>query len=193
MRTAKLLNFLVISSIFFSGCTPKVGNSRGATPIPTNTLVPKTEHTELPGEPVEWHELVFYNTGQANYKATGEEDQPRLSVITSQEEIGSVEKWVRPEHLPLIQNGDFNESLVLIIFSGYRGENKQGIVINQIVKNDNIVTLSVSFTTPAEGVARNPLITSPYLILEIQKMDLPENPKFVLIANGKEIDQATPG
>jgi hypothetical protein len=193
MKIAKLLYFLVVGSFFFSGCMPKAGDSSSATPIPTNTFVPKTEHTKLPGNPVPWHELVFYNTGQANYKATREEDRPRLSVITSQEEIGSVEKWLRPEHLPLIQNVDYNESLVLIIFSGYRGENKQGIVINQIVKNGNVVTLSVSFTTPAEGEVRNPLITSPYLILEIQRMDLPENPKFILIADGKEIDQVTPG
>lgn len=187
MKIAKLLYFLVVGSFFFSGCTLKAGDSSSATPIPTNTFVPKTEHTELPGDPVPWHELVFYNSVQTNYKAPREEDQPRLSVITNQEGIASVGKWIQPEHLPIIQNVDYHQSLVLIIFSGYRGTNMQGIVINQIVKNDSNVTLSVTFTRPAEGEVRNPVVTSPYLVLEMQRTSLPENPNFILIANGKEI------
>lgn len=193
MKIAKALIILAVSSFFFSGCTPKVGDSAGTTSFLTNTFMPKTENTEMPEDQVQWQEIVFYNTGQVNYKAAREEDQPRLSVITSQDEIGLVEKWIRPEHLPLIQRVDYNEAVILIIFSGYRGENQQGIVINQIAKKSNVVSLSVSFTSPAEGEERNPLITSPYLILEIKKKDLPENPKFVLIANGNEIEQATPG
>jgi hypothetical protein len=193
MKIAKALIILAVSSFFFSGCTPKVGDSAGTTSFLTNTFMPKTENTEMPEDQVQWQEIVFYNTGQVNYKAAREEDQPRLSVITSQDEIGLVEKWIRPEHLPLIQRVDYNEAVILIIFSGYRGENQQGIVINQIAKKSNVVSLSVSFTSPAEGEVRNPLITSPYLILEIKKKDLPQNPKFVLIANGNEIEQATPG
>lgn len=193
MKIAKLLYFLVISSFCFSGCTLNAGDSSSATPIPTNTFVPKTEITELPGDPVAWNELVFYNAARANNKATKEEDWPRLSVIANQEEITPIEKWIKPEHLPLIQNVDYHESLVLIIFSGYHGEYPQGIEINQIVKNGNEVTVSVSFTTPAEGEPRGQILTSPYLILEIQRIALPQNPKFILIANGKEIDQITTG
>jgi hypothetical protein len=189
MKIAKLLFILVISSFFFSGCMPNAGDSSSATPIPTNTFVPKTEHTELPGDPVPWNELVFFNLGRANNEATKEEDQPRLSVITNQKEITPIKKWVMPEHLPLIQNVDYNEAVVLIIFSGYRGEYPLGIEINQIVKSGNGLTLSVSFTAPAEGEPRGQIITSPYLILEIKRMNLPENPKFILVANGKEIDR----
>lgn len=192
MKIAKLSYFFVISSLFFSSCMPNAGDSSGNTPIPTSTFMPTIEHTEVSGYPVQWNELVFYNSGQANYKATSEEDLPRLSVITSQEEIVTIEKWIRPDHLPLVQSIDYNESLVLIVFSGYRGENKQGIEIDQIRKNDNVVTLSVSFSFPAEGEVRNPLITSPYLIVEIQKMDLPENSSFILIADGTEINQVIP-
>ena len=192
MKIVKLL-FLLVISCFFSGCIPKASDSSGVTPIPTDTFMPITEDTKLPGDSVPWNELVFYNIGQTNYKATKEEDQPRLSVIKSQEEIGPVVKWIRPEHLPLIQNVDYDEKLVIIIFSGYRGENKQGIEITQIVKKGNAVTLSVSFTSPTEGEVRNPLVTSPYLILDVKKMDIPENPTFFLIADGKEIDYTFPG
>lgn len=81
-----------------------------------------------------WKELAFYNTGQVNYVENWEEDQPRLSVISDQDEIASVEKWIRTEHMSLIQNIDYSEALVLIIFSGWRGENRQGIEIDQLVK-----------------------------------------------------------
>jgi hypothetical protein len=192
VKIAKLLSFLAISSFFFFGCSPKVRDSLVSTFVPTHTVVPKTEYTEIPGDPVLWYELVFYNSAQVNYKATKEKDRPRLSVITNQKEIASVEKWIRPEHLPLVKNVDYNQFWVAIVFSGYRGENKQGIEINQIVKNSNEVTLSVSFTSPAEGEIRNPIVTSPYLILEIQRMDLPENPDFILVADGKEVDRITP-
>jgi hypothetical protein len=56
MKIAKLLFCLVISSFFFSGCMPNSGGTTNATPIPTNTSVPKTEHNELPGDPVPWIE-----------------------------------------------------------------------------------------------------------------------------------------
>jgi hypothetical protein len=189
MKIAKLLFCLVIGCFFFSGCMPNARGTTNATPIPTHTFVPKTEHTELPGDPVPWNELAFFNFGRANNEATKEEDQPRLSVISNQKEITFIKKWIMPEHLHLIQNVDYNEAVVLIIFSGYRGEYPLGIAINQIMKNGNVVTLSVSFTAPAEGEPRGQIITSPYLILEIQRMNLPENPKYILVANGKEIDR----
>jgi len=191
MKIAKFL--LAISSFSFFGCIPKAGDSSRATSAPTSTLVPKIEYTKVPGDPVPWDTIAFYDDAQTNYKATREEDRPRLSVITHQEEIGSVKAWIRDEHLPLIQNVDYNQFIVLIIFSGYRYENEQGIEINKIAKNGNEVTLLVSFTEPAEGVARGQIITSPYLILEIYRSDLPENPDFVLIANGKEIDRIASG
>ncbi len=193
MKIAKLLFFLAISSFTFVGCMPKAGDSSISTSTPTSPFVPKTENTEVPGDPVSWNHLGFYNLAQANYKSTKEEDRPRLSVITNQDEIISVERWIRLEHLPLIQNVDYTDSVVLIIFSGRRGETGHGIKVNQIVKNGNEVTLSVTFTTPVEGEPRGQIITSPYLILEIPIMDLPENPKFILIADGKEIDRISPG
>lgn len=196
MKIAKLLIFLAIGSFSFIGCLPKAVDSSISTistSAPTFTYTPKTEKTEIIGEPVPWDHIIFYDSAKTNYEATKEEDKPRLSVITRQDEIISVEKWIRPEHLPLIRGVDYNDALVLVIFSGVRGQTDHGIEINQIVKNGNEVTLSVTFTTPAEGEAHGQIITSPYLILEIQRMNLPENPKFILIADGKEIDRIDPG
>lgn len=189
MRIARAFLFLVVNYLLCVCCSPNVDKLSVSTDVPTATITQEASNTDVPGDPVPWRELVIFTDGQANYKSTRDEDQSRLSIISRQEDIDMIANWIRPDHLALVQNVDYNESLVVIIFSGYRGQTGYGIDVHQIVKNGNVVTLSVSFTEPPEGEPRGQIITSPYLIVEIQKNVLPKDAIFILIANGKEIDQ----
>lgn len=181
MKIIKLWLFLLIGGLFLFGCTAKPGD------------LPTPKNTELPGDPVLWYQLAFFNTGQANGKATKEEDRPRVAVINSPEEISSIQKWIRTEHLPLIQNVDFKQFAVLVVFAGWQPDRDHDILVNHIVRNGNEVTVSVAFTELAPGEVHAPAVTSPYLVLEIQKSDLPSDPKYILFADRKEVKRYKPG
>ena len=192
MKFAKLLFFLAFSSFLFSGCNlPKSGGSPLRTTSPNTGLFPTSEPTLIPGEPLYWIQLAYNSEEMAHYTEGQEDDRPRLSLVRDPAEIPAIEKWILPQDLPSLQNVDYNEMLVVMIFSGKQGTNQHEILMNQIVTNGNKVIVSVTFTLPPEGVPLSPTLTSPYLIFEVQKMDLPENPDFVLMANGEEIDRVS--
>jgi hypothetical protein len=182
--------FTLLSSFILFGCVPGLGCTYMPSPSPGTVLITPTLSAEVTGDPVYWIELALSEWGQTS--STQEEYLPRLSVISHPEGIATLEQWFRPEHLSLIRHVDFEQFAVTIIFSGYRPTNKYGIEVNHIVNNGSEVLISVEFTSPAQGELRNPILTSPYLMTEIQKIDLPDNPGYFLVANGKGIYRATP-
>ena len=191
-RISKLLVLLAVSSVTYSGCNmPRSEVSPNSPLVPNATFTPATEQTGIPGEQLYWITIAYSSYGKVNYPTT-EEDKPRLSFLKSQDEITTIENWILPEDLAPIQHVNYNDKVVLIIFSGIHGTNRHGILIDQIVKNGKEIIVSITFTEPPEGEPAGAILTSPYLVLEIYKMDLPENPSFVLLGNGKEVYRAQP-
>jgi hypothetical protein len=150
---------LLLASLFLGGCS---GTFPG---IPTPTMTPPQNDENL-----RWSTIATYDFIRANNKSLESEDVPREAVLVKAQDINNYSDWVWPTDLDKIKSVDFSKSIVVVVFMGYRGTDKYSVEIKDVRKSEQTVTISTVFITPTEGQLSHPIVTSPYYILEIDKM-----------------------
>lgn len=113
---------------------------------------------------------------------------PRMIVIANRDSLRSLQNQLRPPHFELVANIDFSTCLVIVIYQGEKGSTGYSVEVTDVQREDNTITIYAQFHEPAPDSLTNPLVTSPYCILKVQK---PESVKgeftFILLADGVEI------
>lgn len=163
-----------------SGCTQQ----QKPTPIPTITPTP-------PGASLLWEKLAEEDGAAGEYRY--EDTTPRLVLISSEALSSTLQNQLRPAYLDLITQTDFSAYFVAVIYQGRKATTKYSVEVLDVRQVDRIITIYALFheprqAEPGEIVSVNPLVTSPYCMVKIQK---PEPTRgdftFVLIANGQEV------
>lgn len=203
----------ILPSVFFllilSSCagvkTPTANSENNATDLPQNTPTiatstitpanPTSTITVAPtsianGTQLSWNEVLFYDSDPANYDAE-REDITRISILRNQQDVDQESKWIRSINIQQVRSVDFSTYDVIMIYAGREPETKYRIKIDEIRKKERSIYLVVTIAGAPNGEIRSPSVTSPYLVITLNKSDVPDQATFILISNGKEVDQKT--
>jgi hypothetical protein len=141
----------------------------------------RSEETRLPFETIEQEE--WGGTGQA-YEAR----EPNLMVITRLEEIGELAEWVTGEARNHLQTLDYEAYFALIVFQGWKPTDSYGVQINCMTRQDDTVNVYTRFQEPGSGEGGSDTVTSPYHLIQVQKMGAWEQDiTFNLVADEAEM------
>ncbi len=132
-----------------------------------------------------WEMIANRTVGKSDYSY---EDKARITVVTDVNEAQALRGQVYPEILEQVRKTDFSDFFVIAIFQGEKGSTGYSVEVTDVQRKDNTITIYAQFHEPAPDALTNPLITSPYCILKVEK---PKSVKgeftFILLANGTEI------
>ncbi len=133
------------------------------------------EETIIPFETIEKNQLS--GTGE-EYTGT----EPKIVVITHPNEIDDAGNWISFDVQEVLQNQDYNQFIVVIVFQGKKpfmvGVEVQKVTAreNEVIVDADIFPWSVEHPLPGE------ISLSPYHIIKIPRTFLLEETKFVLVA-----------
>jgi hypothetical protein len=135
--------------------------------------------------PLEWERVAQYDGGDT---APSPNEQPRLTVVAAPEQVPELEPYIYSFVLDQVSETDFSQFLVLAVFQGYHGVVNYSVEVEDVTRNENVITVDARFLEPAPGEALENIESSPYYVLRIKKTpDLRGEFIFVLIADGVEI------
>ena len=136
-------------------------------------------------ERLEWQKIAQYDGGDI---APSPDERPRMTVVTTPEQVAELEPYVYSFVLHEISQIDFSEFLVVAVFQGYHGVLDYSVEVEDLRRNENVITVDARFLSPDPGEVLRPITSSPYLVLKIKKTpDLRGEFTFVLVADGEEI------
>lgn len=132
-----------------------------------------------------WEMIASQTVGKSDYSY---EDVARITVVTDFNEAQALRGQIYPGILEQVQGTDFSVSFVIAVFQGEKGSTGYSVEVTDVQRKDNTITIYAQFHEPAPDALTNPLITSPYCILKVEK---PESMKgeftFVLVTDGVEV------
>lgn len=85
----------------------------------------------------------------------------------------------------VVHSLNYEHESVLALFQGYKGSYLYGVDIHHIYQASTNITICATFTTPAGMTAD--MISSPYHLVKIPKLNGIDNPLFHIYANGEPI------
>ena len=136
-------------------------------------------------EPLEWEKIAQYDGGDI---APSPDERPRMTVVATPDQVSELEPYVYSFVLQEISQSDFSEFLVVAVFQGYHGVADYSVEVEDVRRNENVITVDAKFLGPDPGEVLKPMATSPYCVLTIKKTaDIRGEFIFVLIANSEEI------
>lgn len=113
---------------------------------------------------------------------------PQLWIVTAPDIDSLLQDQLDPSYLELIRQTDFSVSFIAVIYQGQKGSTGYLIEVTDVQQKDNTITIYAQFHEPAPDSLTNPLITSPYYILKVEKTESIKGEfTFVLVADGVEV------
>jgi hypothetical protein len=139
----------------------------------------------LPFELVEANE---YGRGERLY----ESPEPGLSVLTTRDALGDLPAAISAEAEQRLGETDFDTYVVVAVFQGYRYYDGYGVEVERIERRETSIILYSRFVEPIPGQQLHPLVTSPYAIVEVEKVGSFGNVfDFVLNVGGEAVASAS--
>jgi len=147
----------------------------GPTPTPT-----------LPGKSLEWEKVADDWGAGGSYRYR--EPKPKMAIAANLTEADALSNELFPDHLNIVQNTNFADYLVVVIYQGEKGSTDYSIKVGDVRRDGNVITVYVEFLTPGPEIAPGQLVTSPYYVLKVKKTrELEGYFTFVLVTNDKEL------
>jgi hypothetical protein len=132
-----------------------------------------------------WEMIANQTVGKSDYSY---EDKARITVVTDVNEAQALRGQVYPEILEQVRKTDFSAFFVIAVFQGEKGSTGYSVEVTDVQRKDNTITIYAQFHEPAPDAITNPLVTSPYYILKVEKMEgIKGEFTFVLIAGDIEV------
>lgn len=95
--------------------------------------------------------------------------EPGVFVAGSVSEADRFTRWLKPNVATRIQEVDFNNVLVVAVFSGSKPSSGFGVTIQEVNTGPGTVRLTVSITDPIPGRAVSDVVTYPYHIIRLPR------------------------
>jgi hypothetical protein len=138
---------------------------------------------------LQWEKLAQYEQGDT---APSPDEQPRLTVVTTPEQVSELQGYVYSTVLQQVSETDFSTYLILAVFHGYRGASNYSIEVEEIGQKDRTIIVYAKFLDPDPKEPTVEITSSPYYVLRVKKStDLHGEFTFVLMADDKEIERET--
>lgn len=118
-------------------------------------------------------DLPFETVERRDASGTGQiyqDKQPGLIVIATPEEAASLGALVTSEAQAQLQNLNYNTYFAIAIFQGRKPTTQYSVQIERITRKGNIVTIHALFKEPQPGEAKGDEVTSPYHLVQVQKV-----------------------
>lgn len=118
----------------------------------------KPPEVELPFDTIEQQSI-------AGYTMLFEDTQPALKIITSPEDVDSLDGLITVEAQRQLQEMDYNTHFAVITFLGQQSTSHGGVSIQRIVRQGNDISISAKAGRPMG----DPVVTSPYHLVRVEK------------------------
>lgn len=92
--------------------------------------------------------------------------EPQLILITSEDDLTSVQDFVREEDFAKLQQIDFSTYGVIALFRGVKETSNFKTVIERITQRNSTLLVDARFWVPQSGAAQ---LTSPYHLVKISR------------------------
>lgn len=128
-----------------------------------STPTPEFEGTLLPFETI-----VMEKDGWAQ-----NEKGPEVYLLKASEDIAQVESLLRPEHLLLLQQVDFDSyAVVALLRGGGVCAGVSGAMIDRLILHEKTLTVQTTFSDPAPDRACAHDFSMPYHLVQVSKEDV---------------------
>lgn len=117
------------------------------------------KETDLSFETVERQEISGY-----------QDKKPGLVVIAKQTEVADLGNLVTREVQSRLQTTDYNAYVVVGVFQGWKPTTRYGVQIERITRRGNVITVQAQLSEPKPGEPTGDLATSPYHLVQVQKV-----------------------
>lgn len=145
----------------------------------------KPQETNLTFEILEQEEINL--TGQL-YEAR----EPGLIIVAQSDEVTEMDDWVTETSKERLQVMDYDAYFALTVFQGRKPTDGYRIQIERIVRESKEVTIYAQFQEPHPDQKKNDIVTSPYCLLQIQKIDTwDQSIKFNVIVDDSVVISAS--
>ncbi|MBM3301954.1 MAG: protease complex subunit PrcB family protein [Deltaproteobacteria bacterium] len=136
-------------------------------------------------------ELHFVGVEQRQTPRIGklhESKEPGLMIIGRPQELAQVYPFVSPDAQLLLEEVDFDDYFVAVVFQGWKPTDSYGAQVRRITQTDEVVTLYAHFTErDPERVAAH-VVTSPYHVVKVRRPDpTGKEIEFLLNADGRVV------
>ncbi len=118
-------------------------------------------------------DLLFETIERRDASGTGQvyqDRQPGLIVIATPEEAASLGALVTSESQAQLQNLNYNTYFAIAIFQGRKPTTRYSVQIERITRKGNMVTIHALFKEPQPSEAKGDEVTSPYHLVQVQKV-----------------------
>ena len=127
---------------------------------------------ELPFETIAYS---WFGDGENDYPG----EDPKLMVVAKADEVTAVEGLISFDAYNQLQKIDYKKYFSIVIFHGWRPTGGYGLEVQQIIREQDLITINVRFQEP--GVVAPAVETSPYLVVIVEKVgDFGKEFQFVL-------------
>ncbi len=118
-----------------------------------------------------------------------EEEEPKLVIVATSNEIPSLSPNISPEARPELSNTNFDAYFVVAVFQGWKAVYDYEVRIERIAYLDETVKVFAEFIEPTEGQMLHPAESSPYHVVRVEKPQelASKEIRFILVANGQEV------
>ena len=176
--TAAVASILALCVLCLVACQPHVTEL-----LPVGESPPATESPSLPFETIE--RAKFANTGQYY-----EGQDPKLVVISEEQESHSLGDVISTEAQAQLQSLDFDQYFAAVAFKGIVGCVYPGIMIQRIGVEGNVITFYAHVLEPIGGVCKT-MITSPYHVVKVRRQEMQGEIEFILNVDGTMVSRET--
>ena len=163
MRAPGYWSLLIAAALLLAGCHLSPVTLPAATP-------PTTGEIEIP------FETVAVNESGANIDAHVMREGAQLLLLTSPNQLVSIQDQVNPETWAHLQQVDFQQHAVVALFRGRKPSTNYQTVIERITRQDDRLIVYAQFWEPNPAYASAAAETSPYHLVKIDSSQIPAQP-----------------
>ena len=145
--------FLLLAAFLLGGCRVFI------------TLPAAGSEVDVPFETIAVGELGMSSTPDAP-------TNPQLLLLTSLEQIGDSANRLPPEALADLEQVDFEQYAVVVLFRGRQGSTNYQTVIERITRQDNNLRVFAQFWYPSPLYESGAAVTSPYHLVKVDKQHI---------------------
>ncbi|HQY91490.1 protease complex subunit PrcB family protein [Caldilinea sp.] len=160
MRAPGYWSLLIAAALLLAGCHLSPVTLPAATP-PTNGEI------EIP------FETVAVNESGANIDAHVMREGPQLLLLTSPNQIVSIQDQVNPETWTDLQQVDFQQYAVVALFRGLKPSTNYQTIIERITRQDDRLIVYAQFWEPNPVWESAAAETRPFHLVKIDRSQVP--------------------
>ena len=134
IRVPRLWPLLVVAALLLAGCQHYLSAPRNPPPAPLCDDLAQQEESP---------DNIPFETIARNFITDNlwESKEPALLVLTSAEDVSAIEQYITPDAAAALKATDFEDAVVLAVFSSWMGSAGWGFCVTSITQQQNEVFL----------------------------------------------------